>query len=127
MARAAVNDIEPSRSRPFGLGDAMILIVALAWGCACRTRHHHWMSLLDVMIMIAATAAGLAMIRGPVPGVLHVFPVPPIPFLIPRPALEAVLLILTAWPLPAMWTIALLSVALAGPGLPGDDFPGNRG
>jgi hypothetical protein len=34
MARAAVNDIEPPRSRPFGLGDAMILIVALALGLA---------------------------------------------------------------------------------------------
>jgi hypothetical protein len=34
MARAAVNDIDTPRSRPFGLGDAMILIVALALGLA---------------------------------------------------------------------------------------------
>jgi uncharacterized membrane protein len=74
------------------------------------------MSLLDVMIMIAATAAGLAMIREPVAGVLHVIPSsPPVPFLIPRPALEAALLSLTAWPLPAMWTLALLSVGLRRP------------
>jgi hypothetical protein len=74
------------------------------------------MTLLDAMILIAATAGGLAMIRGPVPGVLHILPSsPPIPFLIPRPALDAGLLTLAAWPLPAMWTLALLTIRLRPP------------
>jgi hypothetical protein len=74
------------------------------------------LTVLDVMITIAATAGGLAVIRGPVSGVLHVLPSnPPVPLLIPRPALNIALLTLTAWPLPAMWTLALLTMTLRAP------------
>jgi len=74
------------------------------------------LTLLDVMILVGATAIGLAAIRGAVPGVLHTLPTSPrVRFLVPRPALDVSLIILAAWPLPAMWTLALLAMRLRSP------------
>jgi hypothetical protein len=74
------------------------------------------LTLLDGMILVAATACGLAVIRGSIPGVLHVLPTSPlVPPLVPRPALDILILILAAWPLPAMWTLALLAMRLRRP------------
>jgi hypothetical protein len=72
--------------------------------------------LFDVMVVVAATAVGLAVVRGAVPGVLHIVPTSPsIRFLLPRPMLEACLILLAVWPVPAMWTLALLAIRLLSP------------
>jgi hypothetical protein len=74
------------------------------------------LTLRDAMILVAATAIGLAAIRGAIPGVLHVLPTSPrVRFLVPRPALDVCLIILAAWPLPAMWTLALPVMRLCSP------------
>jgi hypothetical protein len=74
------------------------------------------LTLLDALILVVATAVGLAAIRGAIPGVLHVLPTSPrVRFLVPRPALDVLLIILAAWPLPAMWTLALLVMRLRSP------------
>src|SRR3954453_20841801 len=74
------------------------------------------LTLLDGMIVIAATACGFAAIRGAVPEMLHMLPTGPrVPFLMSRPVLGIALVTLAAWPLPAMWSIALLILRLRRP------------
>ena len=69
------------------------------------------LTLLDGMIIVASTATGFALIRGSFWKMLE----PPFPVrqtLIPWYVLDAGIFILQAWPLPALWTLAVLAVRL---------------
>ena len=74
------------------------------------------LSMSDLMILVAASALGFAAIRGVFPGISHILPTSPsVRFLIPRPLLEFLILLIAAWPLPAMLTIGLMLIRLRAP------------
>ncbi len=80
------------------------------------TRPARKMTLLDLMILVAAMALGFKIVRDIVPGVAHMVPTgPDFWFLMPRWLMNASILILASWPLPAMVTIALLLIRIRAP------------
>ncbi len=72
------------------------------------------LTLLDGMIIVAATSAGFALIRGSFWEMLQQWP-PGRSAIIPSHIVGVGVFLLQTWPLPALWTLALLAIRLRAP------------
>lgn len=85
-------------------------------------------TILDAMLLIAATGVGLAACRYWVPQALKTFgSKSPLPVWMPPNSLKIVVFTIISWPLPAMWSLTLLVMNLRKPRRPWRRIARNAG